>query len=226
LRNLQIYNKNRIEYLGNMGNEKNGRFIIPTTQPGVNYLVLASDGLDWDHVSVSIIDDDYEGIKRCPTHEEMADIKRKFFDAYETTTQYHPVASDYINNHPYVLHWFRHQRLEQDHPFMEESTHETIEMPVANGRSCIVRISEDDEWQRINLALIKGFEEKLSAYPSWDDCCVIKEKLLGPNKMGFTLSDSPYLPPRKTPSIDIWHAKKEKIKTPPSIMVGFKEWNK
>ena len=78
MRNLQIYNKNRIEYLGNMGNEKNGRFIIPTTQPGVNYLVLASDGLDWDHVSVSIIDDDYEGIKRCPTHEEMADIKRKF----------------------------------------------------------------------------------------------------------------------------------------------------
>ena len=64
--------------------------------------VIASDGLGWDHVSVSLPD-------RCPTWEEMCYINHLFFSAHEWATQFHPPKSKNINNHEFCLHMWRKQ---------------------------------------------------------------------------------------------------------------------
>jgi hypothetical protein len=59
--------------------------------------VIFSWGGGWDHVSVSFNN-------RCPTWEEMCQIKDLFFEPDECVMQLHPPKKDYINNHPYCLH--------------------------------------------------------------------------------------------------------------------------
>lgn len=65
--------------------------------------VIFSWGGGWDHVSVSFPN-------RCPTWEEMREAKRMFFRPEETAWEYHPMESEYVNNHPYCLHIWRYQR--------------------------------------------------------------------------------------------------------------------
>jgi hypothetical protein len=81
---------------------------------GQLFSVIASDGgmpgeLAWEHVSVSRKD-------RCPTWQEMCEIKDLFWDDDEWVTQFHPARSDYINNHPYCLHLWRPVGIEMPHP--------------------------------------------------------------------------------------------------------------
>lgn len=58
----------------------------------------------WEHVSVSI---GGRQATRCPTWEEMCIIKKWFWDEEDCVVQFHPPASEYVNNHPYVLHLWR-----------------------------------------------------------------------------------------------------------------------
>jgi len=78
----------------------NGAFQIPYNGNGLR--VIASDGLGWDHVSVSLKN-------RCPTWDEMKFIKEMFFTDDEPAFQIFPPKSDYKNAHPYCLHWWRPQ---------------------------------------------------------------------------------------------------------------------
>ncbi len=71
--------------------------------------IIASDGLGWDHVSVSLAD-------RCPNWEEMCAVKDLFFDPEETVIQFHPKKSEYVNCHPYCLHLWRCQTEETKTP--------------------------------------------------------------------------------------------------------------
>ena len=64
--------------------------------------VIASDGLGWDHVSVSRED-------RIPNWREMCLVKKMFWEAEDCVIQFHPPESQYVNNHPYVLHLWRPQ---------------------------------------------------------------------------------------------------------------------
>lgn len=77
----------------------NGAFEI-TLRHSQKFLVIASDGMGWEHVSVSRRD-------RCPTWEEMCQIKGIFWDGADCIVQYHPPESEYVNNHPYCLHLWR-----------------------------------------------------------------------------------------------------------------------
>ena len=52
--------------------------------------IIASDGFGWEHVSVSRRD-------RCPTWEEMCQIKALFWDEDDCVIQYHPPRSEYVN---------------------------------------------------------------------------------------------------------------------------------
>ena len=61
---------------------------------------IASDGLGWEHVSVS-------RQERCPTWEEMCKVKALFWDEEDCVVQYHPPKSEYVNRHPYCLHLWR-----------------------------------------------------------------------------------------------------------------------
>lgn len=70
-------------------------------------MVVFSNGGGWDHVSVSFSN-------RCPTWEEMSEVKRMFFLPEEVAVEYHPAGSEYVNMFPYCLHIWRCQN--QDIP--------------------------------------------------------------------------------------------------------------
>lgn len=89
--------------LGSMGSDanygNNGMFLCKSNH-GQNLRVIASDGMGWEHVSVSRTD-------RCPTWDEMCQIKTLFWDDEDCIVQFHPPRSEYVNNHPYCLHLWR-----------------------------------------------------------------------------------------------------------------------
>lgn len=64
------------------------------------FLVIASDGEDWEHVSVSLLN-------RTPNWKEMCFIKDLFWDEDDCVVQYHPPKKEYVNNHPHCLHLWR-----------------------------------------------------------------------------------------------------------------------
>lgn len=69
---------------------------------GLQFLIVASWGKGWDHVSVSLVN-------RCPTWDEMCHVKDLMFEPQECAVQYHPAQSQYVNCHPYCLHLWRAQ---------------------------------------------------------------------------------------------------------------------
>lgn len=82
----------------------NGAFLLKLPRSQILF-VIASDGLGWEHVSVSRRD-------RCPTWEEMCQIKDIFWDEDDCVVQFHPPRSEYVNNHPNCLHLWRQAGVE------------------------------------------------------------------------------------------------------------------
>src|SRR5512141_2045026 len=78
-------------------NGNNGAFFIRHKTDPVPLKVIASDGFDFEHVSVSLP-------TRCPTWDEMCYIVSLFWDPDDTVMQLHPPRSEWINNHPFCLH--------------------------------------------------------------------------------------------------------------------------
>ncbi len=77
----------------------NGAFDVKLHR-GQQVFVIASDRMGWQHVSVSRRD-------RCPTWDEMCQVKALFWDADDCVVQYHPPEAEYVNNHPFCLHLWR-----------------------------------------------------------------------------------------------------------------------
>src|SRR5262245_51606666 len=75
-----------------------GSFVLKHN--GIEFLIVASWGMGWEHVSVSTED-------RTPTWEEMCWVKDLFWDEEECVVQYHPPRSKHVNIHPYCLHLWR-----------------------------------------------------------------------------------------------------------------------
>lgn len=95
----------------------NGFFIIPHNRIALYYYQCqVSDGMNWEHVSISLIKDVaparqrrkvYKMVERCPTWEEMCYIKSLFWEDEDSVMQLHPPKSQWINNHPYCLHLWK-----------------------------------------------------------------------------------------------------------------------
>ena len=64
--------------------------------------IIASNGMGWDHVSVSRSD-------RTPTWSELEFVKRLFFTEDEVAMQLHVPPANHINVHPHCLHLWRPQ---------------------------------------------------------------------------------------------------------------------
>lgn len=84
-----------------------GWYLIPFK--GLTLRVIASDGMGWDHVSVSLPN-------RCPTWEGTEHIRKLFFRDDETVMQLGVPDSDHINFHKFCLHWWRPQQAEIPRP--------------------------------------------------------------------------------------------------------------
>lgn len=64
---------------------------------------IASDGMGWQHVSVSFGPDS----KRTPSWELMCQIKDLFWEPEDVVIQFHPRKSEYVSFHPGCLHLWR-----------------------------------------------------------------------------------------------------------------------
>jgi hypothetical protein len=90
----------------------NGAFLIESPEPGWRLALVCSDGREqpdepswqWEHVSVHAYADRRD---RTPTWKEMAYVKDLCWDDDDVVMQLHPRRSEYINNHPHVLHLWR-----------------------------------------------------------------------------------------------------------------------
>lgn len=78
----------------------NGQFKLNSLKLSMVVNAIVSDGMGWEHVSVS-------NPSRCPTWEEMCVIKDMFWDAEDFVIQVHPPKSEYVNVHAYCLHLWR-----------------------------------------------------------------------------------------------------------------------
>lgn len=73
---------------------------------GVFIRCIASDGMGWEHVSVSL------SVMRTPDWDEMCFVKGQFWGPEDCVVQFHPPESEYVNNHEYCLHLWRPHGLE------------------------------------------------------------------------------------------------------------------
>lgn len=92
-----------------------GVFYIPHAN-NTQIICIASSGCDevpWEHVSLRVAG--YKG-DRCPTWQEMCRVKDMFWSDEECVVQYHPPKSDYVNNHPAVLHLWKPLNVEMPRP--------------------------------------------------------------------------------------------------------------
>lgn len=96
-------------FFGDYGDHETGAFFVPSPRTGVILKIIASAGLEWDHVSVSLKN-------RCPNWPEMELVKRMFFKDDEIAMQLHVPPCDHISYHPYCLHLWRPQNIEIPRP--------------------------------------------------------------------------------------------------------------
>lgn len=99
----------------------NGAFLVESSEPGWRLYLVCSDSSEpiakdlglprWEHVSVQairVVGPGQAGVKsRIPTWKEMCHVKDLCWDAEDVVMQLHPRRSEYVNNHPNVLHLWR-----------------------------------------------------------------------------------------------------------------------
>ena len=83
----------------------NGAFCLPVGADGRQLLIVASDGMGWEHVSIHATDG--LGTDYTPTWDEMCRVKDLFWDPEDVVMQLHPRRSQYVNEHPHTLHLWR-----------------------------------------------------------------------------------------------------------------------
>jgi hypothetical protein len=99
----------------------NGAFDLESVEPGWRLALICSDGSDpdvpeaagWEHVSVHAYRPAANKTRvqsRTPTWREMCAVKRLCWDAEDVVVQFHPRESEYVNQHPHVLHLWRYTR--------------------------------------------------------------------------------------------------------------------
>jgi len=87
----------------NFGN--NGAFVIPSpVSERRSMVIIASDGMGWEHVSVH---GERGKEEYTPYWDEMCFVKDLFWDEEDVVMQLHPRKSQYVNNHPNTLHLWR-----------------------------------------------------------------------------------------------------------------------
>ncbi len=90
----------------------NGAFDIESPEPGWRLALICSDGTDlsaaekWEHVSVHAYRKAGRQM-RTPNWREMSYVKDLCWDGEDVVMQLHPKKSEYVNNHPHVLHLWR-----------------------------------------------------------------------------------------------------------------------
>lgn len=106
-RRLERYRRSDGPWRSRRHDGPNGLFDIPTGALGFGAPVLTirlvvSNGMGWEHVSVSIL---YTA--KTPPWDLMTAIKQALWAPEDCVVQYHPPESEYVNHHPGCLHLWR-----------------------------------------------------------------------------------------------------------------------
>jgi hypothetical protein len=88
-------------YASELGSGINGAYVL---RDPFMLAIIASIGGGWEHVSVS-------HPTRTPTWSEMQWVKEQFWQDDEVVFQLHPAKRNWVNNHPYCLHLWRHKSI-------------------------------------------------------------------------------------------------------------------
>lgn len=225
LENLDnVRNLIRVDLYGDgiVGNEHNGAFVIDRHKNGEFFLLVVSNGVGWDHVSVTLHRKNGADIKRCPSFEEMQMIKEKIFADDEVVFQLHPREEDYINTHPFCLHLWRPNNCSMNipplHSVDEDKLREDCEF---EHDGIIVKIKKGniDGWQvaRVNCFTRDGRVVKSS--PNWNVMCKAKAIAFGEEEAAFQFmagADNSHT------GLDIWHPTSLDLSPPlpRAILVG------
>lgn len=81
----------------------NGAFTFTFPGEARKVFCIASDGLGWQHVSVSFAPNSL----KTPSYAIMEAVKQIFWGDDVWVLQFHPPAAEYVNNHPGCLHLWR-----------------------------------------------------------------------------------------------------------------------
>lgn len=81
----------------------NGAFEFALPGEARRIFVIASDGMGWQHVSVSF----GAKSKSTPSWDLMCRVKDLFWEDSDCVVQFHPPKSEYVNNHVACLHLWR-----------------------------------------------------------------------------------------------------------------------
>lgn len=93
-----------------------GAFMLPPKIGNRRVFTIASNGMGWEHVSVSVRQGKHV---LTPNWEEMVYVKATFWGEEDCVIEYHPPKSDYVNLHPNVLHLWRPIGIEVPRPPVE-----------------------------------------------------------------------------------------------------------
>ena len=83
----------------------NGALVIPSCESHRKLLILVSNGMGWEHLSVHAVGKNKES--RLPNYQEMCYLKNLFWEDEDVVVQFHPKKSEYVNQHPHTLHLWR-----------------------------------------------------------------------------------------------------------------------
>ncbi len=103
--NWDFLNRHRIrsgQFASTSADGFNGAFGFAVTGEAKLVFCIASDGMGWQHVSVS-----FGPNRKTPSWEIMCKVKELFFEPEDCVIQLHPPESTYVNNHPGCLHLWR-----------------------------------------------------------------------------------------------------------------------
>ncbi len=230
MKNLDnISNFRRIDLYGDgfLGDEANGAFIIDRYNNGEFYLVIASNGQGWDHVSVTIHKKNGGSVKKCPSYQEMMMIKEKLFSEEDVVFQLHPREEDYINTHPYCLHLWKPNNCNMVVPPLNSiNNDELTENTYFEYEGIIVRIKtgELDGWQVARVYCFTKDGKLIKSNPTWDIMCKVKSLIFGEKDAAFQFMSSTS---NKHLGLDIWYPKNLDLMPPlpDAYLVGIDKKN-
>lgn len=230
MKNLDnISNFRRIDLYGDgfLGDEANGAFIIDRYNNGEFYLVIASNGQGWDHVSVTIHKKNGGSVKKCPSYQEMMMIKEKLFSEEDVVFQLHPREEDYINTHPYCLHLWKPNNCNMVVPPLNSiNNDELTENTYFEHEGIIVRIKtgELDGWQVARVYCFTKDGKLIKSNPTWDIMCKVKSLIFGEKDAAFQFMSSTS---NKHLGLDIWYPKNLDLipPLPDAYLVGIDKKN-
>ena len=210
MKNLDnISNFRRIDLYGDgfLGDEANGAFIIDRYNTGEFYLVIASNGQGWDHVSVTTHKKNGGSVKKCPSYQEMMMIKEKLFSEEDVVFQLHPREEDYINTHPYCLHLWKPNNCNMVVPPLNSiNNDELTENTYFEHEGIIVRIKTGElgGWQVARVYCFTKDGKLIKSNPTWDIMCKVKSLIFRKKVAAFQFMSSTS---NKHLGLDIWYLK-------------------